>query len=140
MIYIFEGAMGTMLQQAGLEPGYCPELWNIERPDIITNIHKQYIESGADIIETNTFGANRIKLTHYGLQDKVTALNQAAVKAARIAAGSHAKVAGSVGPTGKFITPLGELEFDTVYDFKNKTHAVLKFSAKTVCPGIGCRT
>lgn len=116
MIYIFEGAMGTMLQQAGLEPGYCPELWNIEKPEIITNVHKQYIESGADIIETNTFGANRIKLSHYGLQDKVPQLNLAAVKAARQAAGPHTKIAGSVGPTGKFIAPLGDLEFDTAYD------------------------
>ena len=116
MIYIFDGAMGTMLQNAGLPPGYCPELWNKEQPDVITAIHKSYIDSGSDIIETNTFGANRIKLTHYGLQDKVNELNTAAVKAARAACGPNTKIAGSVGPTGKLIVPLGDLTFDYAYD------------------------
>ncbi|HWR44045.1 homocysteine S-methyltransferase family protein [Sporomusa sp.] len=116
MIHIFDGAMGTMLHQAGLEPGECPELWNIEQPEKVTLIHRQYVEAGATIIETNTFGANRIKLAHYGLENKAVAINAAAVAAARQAAGSHAKVAGSVGPTGKFIAPLGDLTFDAAYD------------------------
>jgi len=116
MIYIFDGAMGTMLQDAGLPSGACPELWNIEKPAVITAIHKSYIDSGADIIETNTFGANRIKLTHYGLQNQVTLLNQAAVAAARSACGPNTKVAGSVGPTGKLIAPLGDLTFDQAYE------------------------
>jgi 5-methyltetrahydrofolate--homocysteine methyltransferase len=116
MIYIFDGAMGTMLQNAGLQPGYCPELWNKENPQIITAIHKNYIDSGADIIETNTFGANRIKLTHYGLQNNVIQLNIAAVQAARAACGPNTKIAGSVGPTGKLIIPLGDLSFDYAYD------------------------
>jgi 5-methyltetrahydrofolate--homocysteine methyltransferase len=116
MIYIFDGAMGTMLQNAGLPPGYCPELWNIQQPESVTAIHKSYISSGADIIETNTFGANRIKLTHYGLQDKVLLLNTAAVQAARAACGPNTKIAGSVGPTGKLIVPLGDLTFDYAYD------------------------
>jgi 5-methyltetrahydrofolate--homocysteine methyltransferase len=116
MIQIFDGAMGTMLQQAGLEPGKCPELWNLEEPEKVSAIHRQYVKAGANIIETNTFGANRIKLTHYGLQNKVAALNAAAVTAARQAAGTLAKVAGSVGPTGKFIAPLGELTFEDAYD------------------------
>ena len=116
MIYIFDGAMGTMLQEAGLPSGACPELWNIEKPTAITTIHKRYIDSGADIIETNTFGANRIKLTHYGLQDKVSLLNHAAVSAARAACGPNTKVAGSVGPTGKLIAPLGDLTFDYAYE------------------------
>ena len=116
MIYVFDGAMGTMLHQAGLEPGKCPELWNIEEPAKITAIHSQYVAAGANIIETNTFGANRIKLSHYGLENQVAALNTAAVAAARQAAGTHVKVAGSVGPTGKFIKPLGELSFDDAYE------------------------
>lgn len=112
MIYIFDGAMGTMLQQAGLEAGYCPELWNLEQPEKITAVHSQYIAQGADIIETNTFGANRIKLKHYGLADKVAELNTAAVRAARAACSATTQIAGSVGPTGKFIAPLGDLSFD----------------------------
>jgi len=116
MIYIFDGAMGTMLQDAGLPSGACPELWNIEKPAVITAIHKSYIDSGADIIETNTFGANRIKLTHYGLQEQVSEINRAAVAAARSACGPTTKVAGSVGPTGKLIAPLGDLTFDYAYE------------------------
>ncbi len=116
MINVFDGAMGTMLQKAGLPAGYCPELWNVENPVAVTAIHRQYVESGADIIETNSFGANRIKLSHYRLEDKVVALNEAAVKAARAACGPKTRVAGSVGPTGKFIAPLGDLSFDAAYE------------------------
>lgn len=125
MIQIFDGAMGTMLQQAGLPAGACPELWNIENPAAITSIHRQYVEHGANIIETNTFGANRIKLTHYGLNDKVQLLNMAAVKAARAAAGRATKIAGSVGPTGKFIAPLGELSFEEAYEAYKEQIAAL---------------
>ncbi|MBP2626774.1 MAG: Methionine synthase [Firmicutes bacterium] len=116
MITIFDGAMGTMLHNAGLPTGTCPELWNLEQPTAITAVHKSYINSGADIIETNTFGANRIKLTHYGLQDKVALLNTAAVHVARAACGPDTRVAGSVGPTGKLIAPLGDLTFDDAYE------------------------
>lgn len=116
MIHIFDGAMGTMLQSAGLKPGECPELLNVENPEIVTNVHQQYIRHGSTIIETNTFGANRIKLSHYHLSDRVIELNTAAVKAAKVAAGTTIKIAGSVGSTGKFIQPLGELTFEEAYD------------------------
>ena len=115
-IEIFDGAMGTMLQAGGLQPGACPELRNIENPDVVKNIHNAYIEAGATIIETNTFGASPLKLEHYGLTDRMAELNTAAVKIAKAAAKGRAKVAGSMGPTGRFIEPLGDLAFDEAYD------------------------
>jgi len=116
MIKIFDGGLGTMLQTAGLPPGYCPELWNIEHPETLIDIHRQYVFAGSNIITTNTFGANRIKLSHYNLQNKVSLLNTAAVQAARSACGTNTQIAGSIGPTGKFITPLGEQSFETTFD------------------------
>jgi 5-methyltetrahydrofolate--homocysteine methyltransferase len=115
MIHIFDGAMGTMLQQAGLASGYCPEAYNLEQPEIIATIHQSYINAGATIIETNTFGANRSKLAHYHLEKQVTMINKAAAAIAKKAAGTRAKVAGSVGPTGKLISPLGDLDFEEAY-------------------------
>ncbi len=116
MIHIFDGAIGTMLQNAGMKPGECPELLNITKPEVVQSIHRAYAEAGSTIIETNTFGASRIKLAEYGLEDRVAEINAAAVQNVKIAAAGRAKVAGAMGPTGKFIKPLGELTFDEDYD------------------------
>ena len=115
MIKIFDGAMGTMLQEGGLKSGACPELMNVEHPDVVKKIHRAYIDAGSNFIETNTFGASSIKLSHYGLENRVRELNFAAVKIAKSAAGSQVKVAGSIGPTGKFIYPLGDLDFEDAF-------------------------
>ena len=115
MIEIFDGAMGTMLQQGGLKPGACPELMNIENPDVVKNIHRAYINAGSTIITTNTFGASSLKLSHYNLADKMREINLAAVKIAREVAGDKIKIAGDIGPTGKFISPLGDLDFEDAY-------------------------
>lgn len=112
-IEIFDGAMGTMLQAGGLKAGACPELMNVDAPEVVKKIHRAYIEAGATIIETNTFGASSVKLAHYGLSSRVRELNFAAVKIAKSA--GNVKVAGSIGPTGKFIAPLGDLDFDDAY-------------------------
>ena len=113
MTEIFDGAMGTMLQAGGLKAGACPELMNITFPDVVKKIHLAYIAAGATIVETNTFGASALKLAHYGLENRVRELNFAAVKIAKSA--GNVKVAGSIGPTGKFIAPLGDLTFDDAY-------------------------
>ncbi len=124
-ILVLDGAMGTMLQESGLKPGACPESMNLERPDIVTKIHLQYAMAGADILTTNTFGGSRIKLSEYGLGDKVAEVSRAAVSAARDAADSYRRergpgaapvfIAGDMGPTGKFLAPVGELSFDDAY-------------------------
>lgn len=114
-ILLLDGAMGTMLQARGLGAGECPEMFNLSHPEVVGEIHKAYVQAGADIIQTNTFGANRFKLREYGLQDKVSEINRRAVKIAKEAAGPKALVALSVGPTGKMLKPYGELDFDHMY-------------------------
>lgn len=115
MIQIFDGAMGTMLQAGGLAPGACPELMNVDHPEVVQRIHEAYIAAGSTVIETNTFGASSLKLAHYGIESRMAEINAAAVKIAKKAAGGRAKVAGSMGPTGRFVAPLGDLDFEDAY-------------------------
>jgi 5-methyltetrahydrofolate--homocysteine methyltransferase len=114
-IVVLDGAMGTQLQEAGLPPGLAPEKWNLEQPEVVRDIHRAYIEAGADAVETNSFGANRIKLAEYGLEDRVHELNYRAVTLAREAVGSRGFVVGSVGPLGSLMEPLGDVSFDEAY-------------------------
>ena len=115
-ISLADGAMGTMLQTLGLKPGESPDSWAIKNPEPILTVHRGYVEAGAEMLTACTFGANRIKLSHYGLSSEVFALNHAAVKLARQAGGANVRVGGNLGPTGKLIRPLGELSFDEVFD------------------------
>lgn len=126
-LLIMDGAMGTMLQKSGrLKPGMAPELLNVEQPDLIIDIHSQYINAGANIIETNTFGANRIKLNEFGLASRVKEINQFAARNAKNAAKDRAFVAGNIGPTGKFLKPVGDLDFDEAVEiFKEQAEALL---------------
>ena len=113
----FDGAMGTMLQQKGLAGGEIPELWNIRRFDDVKDVHSQYLLSGADIIETNTFGANSIKLkdTGFSVGDIISAA-VLCVKKACEETSRKAWCALSLGSLGKLLQPLGELSFDEAYD------------------------
>ncbi|MBO8159926.1 MAG: homocysteine S-methyltransferase family protein [Thermosyntropha sp.] len=115
-ILILDGAMGTMLQASGLKPGECPELFGVSNPQVLGEIHYEYIEAGADIIQTNTFGANKFKLAEYGLQDKVKEINAEAVRIAKEKARGKALVAASIGPTGRILKPIGDVSFDDLYE------------------------
>ncbi|MCL6473546.1 MAG: bifunctional homocysteine S-methyltransferase/methylenetetrahydrofolate reductase [Firmicutes bacterium] len=107
-VLIADGAMGTMLQRLGLQPPY--ELTNLVQPDAVRQVHRSYIEAGARLIETNTFGANRVKLATHGAGHLVREMNLAAVRLAREAAGDvPVIVAGAVGPVGKPLAPIGQI-------------------------------
>lgn len=108
-ILVSDGAWGTMLQSRGLMPGDCPEEWNISHPDDVRAIASKYIEVGSDIILTNTFGGSRFKLSSFNLQDMAYEFNRAGAQISREAAGDDKIVLSSVGPTGKFLAPLGEV-------------------------------
>ena len=106
-VYVFDGAMGTMLYSRGIYINRCYDELNLTSPELVLGIQREYVKAGADIIESNTYGANRLKLSGYGLEDKIVDINRAGVSIAREAAGDRAFVAGAVGPLGVRIEPYG---------------------------------
>lgn len=115
-VVIADGAMGTLLLDAGVRPGGPLELLNVTNPELIRSIHSSYVQAGAQVIETNNFGGNRIKLSESGLSGRTGELNAAGVKLAKEAARGLAYVAGNIGPTGKLLEPMGDLPFDAAYE------------------------
>lgn len=113
-VVIFDGGMGTQLQARGLQGGELPELWNLQHPEIVTEIQSGYAEAGCDLIKTNTFGANRLKLAKTG--HSVEEVIHAALAIARKAAGERAAVALDIGPSGRILKPFGDLAFEDAYD------------------------
>lgn len=107
-IYFFDGGYGTFLQSRGLPAGMSPEIFGLERPDVIKSVHKDYVDAGANVLTTNTFGGSRPKL---GADFDVIGLNREMTLIARSVAGDNVFVGGSVGPTGHFVQPLGEMTF-----------------------------
>jgi 5-methyltetrahydrofolate--homocysteine methyltransferase len=112
-VVVGDGAMGTMLQAAGLTTGGAPEEWNVARPEVIKGIYQGYVDAGSQIITTNSFGGTRYRLGRENLQDHVREFNLAAARLAREVADAAAHtvlVAGDIGPTGEIMAPLGTLE------------------------------
>ena len=114
-LLVSDGGWGTFLVAAGLGAGECPELWNVDRPDVVKNIASMYAEAGADIVMTNSFGGSRITLESYGLADRAAELNEAAARLSREAVGDAAHVLASVGPTGKLLMT-GDVSEQELYD------------------------
>jgi len=114
-LLVSDGGWGTFLVAAGLGAGECPELWNIDHPDVVRNIAATYAEAGADIVMTNSFGGSRITLEPHGLASRAAELNEAAARLSREAVGDGIIVLASVGPTGKILM-MGDVTESEVYD------------------------
>ena len=125
--HVFDGAMGTMLYGKGVFLNVCYDELNLRQPDLVKEIHREYVRAGAELIETNTFGANPRKLAQYGLADDTERINRAAAEVARAAAGGRAAVVGAIGPLGIRIEPFGETSVDEARaDFARQAAGLLE--------------
>jgi 5-methyltetrahydrofolate--homocysteine methyltransferase len=118
-VVLADGATGTNYFRMGLESGEPPELWNVDHPERVQELHRAFVDAGADIILTNTFGGNRHRLKLHHAEDRVFELNRRAAELAREVADAAPRpvvVAGSVGPTGELFAPLGALTDDDALD------------------------
>src|SRR5438874_5084684 len=116
-VLVCDGAMGTMLYAKGIFINKSFDALNVTQPDLVAQVHQEYVRAGADIIETNTFGANRIKLGSFGIADKLHAINEQGARIARHAADDRAYVAGSIGPLGIRIEPWGKTGVDEAREY-----------------------
>ena len=132
-LLVSDGAWGTLLHQKGLKSGECPEQWNLTQADAVEEVAKSYIEAGADMIQSNSFGGSRFKLEHYGLGDQTSDINKAAAEISRRAAGDEHGVIASIGPTGKMLVT-GEVSESQLYDcFKEQAVALAAGGADAIC-------
>jgi len=132
-VLISDGGWGTFLHELGLGVGECPEIWNITHREKVLSIPKSYIDAGADMVLTNSFGAHPVRLQHYVLQDRAYELNEAAAAISREAAGDDHFVLGSIGPSGAIIM-MQEIPEEKVYDgFRIQVEALAKGGADAVC-------
>jgi homocysteine S-methyltransferase len=125
-VVVFDGAMGTMLYAKGVFINQCYDELNLKAPDLVREVHAAYAKAGAEVLETNTFGANRVKLTQYGLESQVREINRAAAQLARDVAGDDHLVAGAVGPLGVRIEPYGPTSIDDAFRAFHEQMTALK--------------
>jgi len=132
-ILVSDGAWGTFLHKKGLKPGECPELWCVDRPNDVQDVAKNYIDAGADMVETDSFGGSSFKLSHYGLADRAAEINEAAARISRQAAGEDHWVIASIGPTGKMLVAEDVTEEELYEAFKTQAVAFEKGGADAAC-------
>jgi 5-methyltetrahydrofolate--homocysteine methyltransferase len=121
---LLDGAWGTELQAVGLTPGACPDVWNLDRPNQVQSVARRYLDAGSQIILTNTFGANRIALSRYGLTAQAAEINRAGVRLSRSAAAGQARVYASMGPCGKRLAMGDVSEAELMEAFTGQAHAL----------------
>ena len=132
-IVFFDGAMGTMLLEADLPPGGVPEMWNLEKPEVVMDVYRQYFNAGADVVHTNTFGGSAPKLGIKGHADQMESINLAAVQLARRVCPENAFVAGDLGPTGKMLKPMGDATIEILEEaFFFQAAALIKGGADII--------
>lgn len=135
-VLLADGAMGTMLFEAGLQSGEAPQSWNVTHPDRVQAIHRAYLAAGSQLVLSNTFGSNRFRLARHNLQSQVVELNQAGAALLRAEvdrAGGKALVAGDIGPSGELFAPLGKLKFgEAVEAFAEQAGAILAGGADAI--------
>ena len=126
-VHVFDGAMGTMLYARGVFINVCFDELNLRQPELVREVHAAYVKAGAEILETNTFGANPVKLAHYGLAEQTHAINSRAAALAREAAGERASVVGAMGPLGIRLEPFGPTSrFEAFEHFKAQATGLLE--------------
>jgi len=133
-ILVADGAVGTMLLERGLEAGDCPERMNLDRAELLEEIARLYLEAGADIIQTNTFGGSPLKLSQYFLEGKTEEINANAVRAVRKAVGDRAYISASCGPCGKLLKPYGDASAREVEEgFRRQMRALVAEGIDMIC-------
>lgn len=129
-----DGGMGTMLFERGLAPGNCPESLTLADPEVLEEISRLYLDAGAEILQTNTFGASSLKLADFGLEKQTEALNSRAVEIVKGVAAGRAIVSGSVGPSGKLLVPYGDTDPETLrQSYERQIRALVEAGVDVIC-------
>lgn len=130
---VFDGGLGSMLIAAGLPAGTGPEAWNLDRPDAVAEVHRQYFAAGSHVVHSNSFGASPVKLAERGLADRAAEINRRAAEIACSVRPEGRLVAGDIGPTGKMLQPFGDLDPAAAEDaFRRQAEALLAGGADLI--------